>query len=106
MKAQRSEVSEKDRDDGRTSSKKVLVIGLDSAPPEIIFEKYLDEMPNLRSLMNEGIYGSLESCHPPITIPAWMVMATSKNPGRLGLYGFRHRKGHSYGEGWIANSQS
>ncbi|MGH9921388.1 MAG: alkaline phosphatase family protein, partial [Nitrososphaerales archaeon] len=31
---------------------------------------------------------------------------TSKSPGKLGIYGFRHRKGASYNEGWIANSQS
>jgi predicted AlkP superfamily phosphohydrolase/phosphomutase len=35
-----------------------------------------------------------------------MVMATSRSPGSLGLYGFRHRKGYSYTDGWIANSQS
>jgi predicted AlkP superfamily phosphohydrolase/phosphomutase len=85
---------------------KVLVIGLDSAPSALVFEKYLPEMPNLQKLMEQGAYGLLESCHPPITIPAWMVMATSKSPGRLGLYGFRHRKGFSYTEGWIASSQS
>jgi predicted AlkP superfamily phosphohydrolase/phosphomutase len=56
--------------------------------------------------MQTGVYGRMESCHPPITIPAWMVMSTSKNPGRLGLYGFRHRRGYSYREGWIANSLS
>jgi len=33
-------------------------------------------------------------------------MATSTSPGRLGLYGFRHRKGHSYDEGWTPNSFS
>ena len=56
--------------------------------------------------MQQGVYGRMRSCDPPITIPAWMVMTTSKSPGRLGLYGFRHRKGNSYKDGWIANSQS
>ncbi len=86
--------------------RKLLVIGLDSAPPELVFEKFRDELPNIRSLMEEGVYARMRSCHPPITIPAWMVMATSKSPGRLGLYGFRHRKGYAYTDGWIANSQS
>jgi predicted AlkP superfamily phosphohydrolase/phosphomutase len=35
-----------------------------------------------------------------------MVMATGMDPGRLGLYGFRHRKGYSYSEMWIANSRA
>jgi predicted AlkP superfamily phosphohydrolase/phosphomutase len=33
-------------------------------------------------------------------------MMTSKSPGKLGVYGFRHRKGFSYKEGWLTNSQS
>ncbi len=84
----------------------MLVIGLDCAPPELVFEEYREELPNIKGLMDKGSYGRLESCHPPITIPAWMVMCCSTNPGRLGIYGFRHRKGFSYTEGWIANALS
>ena len=54
--------------------------------------------------MNSGVYGKLETCHPPITIPAWMVMSTGKKAGTLGLYGFRHRKKYSYDDFWIATS--
>jgi len=85
---------------------KLLVIGLDCAAPELVFEKYRDQLPNINRLMKEGAYGRLESCHPPITIPAWMVMCTSTTPGELGIYGFRHRKGASYNEGYIANALS
>ncbi|HXZ89962.1 MAG TPA: alkaline phosphatase family protein [Candidatus Dormibacteraeota bacterium] len=86
--------------------RKLLVIGLDSAPPELVFEKFRDKLPNISALMENGVYARMRSCHPPITVPAWMVMATSKSPGKLGLYGFRHRKGYAYTGGWIANSQS
>ena len=85
--------------------KKVFVIGLDSVPPELLFE-FLDELPNLKKLLGNGIYGKLDSCIPPITIPAWMVMLTSKNPGLLGLYGFRHRKKGTYNDVYLANSYS
>jgi predicted AlkP superfamily phosphohydrolase/phosphomutase len=88
------------------NKRKLLVIGLDCAAPELVFEKFRDQLPNVRKLMEHGAYARMRSCDPPITIPAWMVMMTSKNPGRLGLYGFRHRKGHSYTDGWIANSLS
>ena len=84
--------------------KKVLVIGLDSAPPELLFGKFLDDMPNVKSLLKKSAYGPMRSCIPAITIPAWMVMATGKTPGELGLYGFRHRKRGTYNEIWIANS--
>jgi predicted AlkP superfamily phosphohydrolase/phosphomutase len=84
----------------------MLIVGLDSASPDLVFGNFLDELPHIRRLMQTGVYARMESCHPPITIPAWMVMSTSTNPGRLGLYGFRHRRGFSYKEGWIANSLS
>ena len=54
--------------------------------------------------MEEGIYGPLESTIPPITIPAWTSMVTSKNPGRLGLYGIRNRQDRSYDKMIFANS--
>ncbi len=85
--------------------RKVLVCGLDSAPAEIVFE-HKKLLPNLSKLIDGGLYGELRSCDPPITIPAWMVMMTGKDPGKLGLYGFRHRKGYSYNEMWIATYQS
>jgi predicted AlkP superfamily phosphohydrolase/phosphomutase len=86
--------------------RKLLVMGLDSAPPELVFDKFRDELPNIRGLMEHGVYARMRSSDPPITIPAWMVMVASRNPGSLGLYGFRHRKGYSYTDGWIANSLS
>lgn len=52
-----------------------------------------DELPNIGMMIEHGVSSILESCHPPITIPAWMVMMTSRSPGALGIYGFRHRKG-------------
>jgi predicted AlkP superfamily phosphohydrolase/phosphomutase len=84
--------------------KKVLIIGLDCAPPDLVFEKWKDRLPSLRGLMEKGIYGKLESTVPPITVPAWTAMMTSKNPGRLGLYGMRNRLDHSYEKMIIANS--
>jgi predicted AlkP superfamily phosphohydrolase/phosphomutase len=85
--------------------KKVLVIGLDCATSEILFDRK-EKLPVLRELMDHGLHGKLRSSDPPITIPAWMVMCTGKDPGKLGLYGFRHRKNYSYKDIWIATSYS
>lgn len=73
---------------------KILVVGLDCASPEILFGD--DSLVNIRRVMDAGCYGNLESVIPPITIPAWMCMATSQDPGSLGVYGFRNRSDHSY----------
>jgi len=86
--------------------KRVLVVGLDCAPPELLFDHFADKLPNIKRMLDDGVYGKMESAHPPITIPAWMVMATSKNAGKLGVYGFRHRKPGTYDDIWLANSHS
>jgi predicted AlkP superfamily phosphohydrolase/phosphomutase len=83
---------------------KILVVGLDCAAPEILFTD--DRLVNIRRVMDAGCYGKLESVIPPITIPAWMCMATSQDPGSLGVYGFRNRSDRSYGALEIATSRS
>ncbi len=79
-----------------SSNSKVVIIGLDSAPPELVFDKWLDYLPNIKRLVSNGIYGKLESTIPAITCPAWASMVTSTNPGKLGIYGFRHRGRYDY----------
>src|SRR5438552_9925052 len=83
---------------------KIFVIGLDCAAPEIVLGR--PHLRNIRRLMAEGCYGRLESVIPPITVPAWMCMATSHDPGSLGVYGFRNRTAYSYESLGVVNSQS
>ena len=84
--------------------RKVLVVGLDSAPPSLVFDVFRNEMPTLAGLIARGAHGRLESTNPPITVPAWTAMMSSKDPGQLGCYGFRNRKDHSYDGYAFANS--
>lgn len=79
-----------------------MVIGLDCAAPELVFDKYRDELPTMRSLYQGGMYGELQSCIPAITVPAWSSMMSSKDPGTLGIYGFRNRRDYSYDNMYIA----
>lgn len=83
---------------------KILVIGLDCAAPELLFGD--ERLENIRRLMDAGCHGRLESVIPPITVPAWMCMATSQDPGSLGVYGFRNRIDHSYNGLGIVNARS
>ncbi len=75
---------------------RVAVIGLDCAEPSLLFDRFADRLPNLTRLRRGGAWGKLRSCDPPITVPAWMSMMTSKDPGTLGYYGFRNRADRSY----------
>jgi predicted AlkP superfamily phosphohydrolase/phosphomutase len=86
------------------NNEKVVIIGLDCAAPWLVFDLFKDDLPNLRRLMEGGMYGDLKSTHPPITVPAWMAMMTGKDTGELGVYGFRNRKSYAYDDLAIANS--
>ncbi|MFQ5913166.1 MAG: alkaline phosphatase family protein [Nitrospinota bacterium] len=85
---------------------KAILVGLDCAEPTLVFDRWRNDLPNLRRLMAAGVYGRLKSCDPPITVPAWACMMTSRDPGELGIYGFRNRKSYDYGPLGIASSLS
>ena len=84
--------------------RRVLIIGLDCFTPQFVFDRWLDELPNIKNLVVRGTHGLLESTIPAITVPAWQSMMTSKNPGKLGFYGFRNRANYSYDEMFFANA--
>ncbi len=79
---------------------KVAVFGLDCLEPSLCFERWVQDLPNLRALMQRGTWGRMTSSMPPVTVPAWSCMTASKDPGTLGIYGFRDRKDRSY-DGWV-----
>src|SRR5437879_12476436 len=81
---------------------KICVIGLDCAAPAILLQR--PDLPNIRALMQRGAWGRLESVIPPITVPAWMCLSTSQDPGSLGVYGFRNRATPTYAGRTIADS--
>ncbi len=65
----------------------LLAVGLDGASPYLI-EKWIDHLPNLRSMGQRGVHGVLESIVPPSSVPAWQCFATGKNPAKIGIWGF------------------
>ncbi|BEQ16798.1 alkaline phosphatase family protein [Desulfoferula mesophila] len=84
---------------------RAAVIGLDCLEPSLVFERFAGRLPHLEELMNRGRWGRLASTIPPITVPAWMCMATGQDPGQLGVYGFRNRREPSYGPLATASAQ-
>lgn len=74
-----------------------MLLGLDCVPPSLAFERYRAELPCLSALMERGAFGPLRSTMPPITVPAWTCMVSGRDPGELGLYGFRMRRSADYG---------
>src|SRR5436190_15714807 len=91
---------------GMTDGPRVAVIGLDCAPAKLVFGDLLDEIPNIRKLMESGMHGDLASITPPITVPAWACSMSGNTPGQLGIYGFRNRKDNTYDGLSIVTSNS
>ncbi len=85
---------------------RVAVIGLDGIPSSLVFGRFMGKLPTLNLLMKHGTWGPLKSTDPPITIPAWTCMTTGKDPGELGIYGFRNRTAYDYSQLTTADSSS
>ena len=87
-------------------SPRLIIIGLDCMEPSLVFEQWRDDLPNLSRLMSDGSYGRLESSIPAITVPAWSCMMTGRDPGELGIYGFRNRATRDYQNMTIADGRA
>ncbi|WP_008312709.1 alkaline phosphatase family protein [Leptolyngbya sp. PCC 6406] len=75
---------------------RLLIIGLDCMEPSLVFDQWRGDLPHLSRLMDQGSYGRLESSIPAITVPAWSCMMSGRDPGELGIYGFRNRRDRGY----------
>jgi len=76
---------------------KMVVLGLSGFNPELV-EGWLEDLPNLRKMQEEGIWGKMESTVPPNIPQAWTCAQSSRNPGVFGFWDFRYRDEFSYGE--------
>jgi len=76
---------------------KVVVLGLSGFNPELV-EGWLEDLPNLRKMQEEGIWGKMESTVPPNIPQAWTCAQSSRNPGIFGFWDFSYRDEFSYGE--------
>lgn len=64
-----------------------ITLGLDGASYFLI-EELLGDLPTFARIRREGAYGRLTSTILPNSFPAWPVICTGKNPGKLGVFDF------------------
>jgi predicted AlkP superfamily phosphohydrolase/phosphomutase len=81
----------------------VAVFGVDSLPLKLI-QAFPEVFPFLHRLSQEKSLKEIRSCDPPITIPAWSVITTGRDPGELGVYGFRNRRSYAVMDYALAQS--
>jgi predicted AlkP superfamily phosphohydrolase/phosphomutase len=89
-----------------SASPRLIIVGLDCMEPSLVFEQWRQDLPNLSKLMAAGSYGRMESSIPAITVPAWSCMMSGRDPGELGIYGFRNRVDRSYDKMAIADGRA
>jgi len=54
--------------------------------PERVFGEWLDELPNIKKIMDQGCYAKLNSTIPPVSIAAWSSITTGKSPANHGVF--------------------
>lgn len=86
--------------------KKVFVIGIDGAPPEYVLGEWLDDLPNIKKVLNSGAYARLNSTIPPLSAVAWASLSTGKTPSDLGLFEYVYRKNNSYTDLGVISSKN
>ncbi len=85
---------------------KVFVLGIDGAPPEYFFKEWLNEMPNIKKLMNNGCYAELNSTIPNLSVVAWSSIITGKPPADTGIFEYVYRENYSYTDIHVVTSKN
>jgi hypothetical protein len=75
---------------GKTTYKKVIVIGVDGMDPAFV-ERHWADLPNLARLRDRGSYSHLATTDPPQSPVAWSTFITGLDPGEHGIFDFVHR---------------
>ncbi len=69
--------------------RRFLILGLDGGTFDLL-DPLMEagDLPFLQSMVKRGVRAPLTSVYPAKTIPAWYSLATGRDPGELGIYGF------------------
>ena len=70
----------------KTKAKKLLMLGVDAALPDLI-RRFADEgsMPNCRRLMEQGFFSRMITTFPPLTAAAWGAITSGAGAGTAGI---------------------
>lgn len=74
---------------------KAIVLGFDGASP-LLINRWLDQLPNLKKIKNQGCFGLSIPPVPAQTPVAWSTFITGMNPGKHGIFSFITKKPRSY----------
>ena len=83
---------------------KVFLFGMDGAEPSLVFERWLNELPTIKGLMEKGSYARMTSTIPPSTIVAWNSMLSGRDTSELGIFSYTYTDNN--GERKLVSSQN
>jgi len=83
---------------------KMLVMELSGLNPDWV-EKWLEEMPNIKEMQQQGIWGHMQSTVPPGFPQSHICAQSGRNPGVYGFWGEVNRKSFSYQDTEKATAQ-
>ncbi len=84
---------------------KLFLLGIDGAPPQYVFGEWLKDLPNLKKLMQRGLYAKIETTVPPSTCVAWTSLFSGKEPSQHGVYSYTIRDGFAYSASRLVSSK-
>ncbi|MEO7913612.1 MAG: alkaline phosphatase family protein [Roseiflexaceae bacterium] len=76
--------------------RRLLLLGLDGATPELALGAWRTELRTLHMLTDRGVRGRLQSSTPWASLPAWLSLLSGQDLGQLGIYSTTVRQYHSY----------
>lgn len=76
--------------------RRLLLIGLDGATPELALGAWRTELRTIHMLTDRGVRGRLQSSTPWASLPAWLSLLSGQDPGQIGIYSSTLRQYHSY----------
>jgi predicted AlkP superfamily phosphohydrolase/phosphomutase len=81
---------------GGDRPRRLLLIGLGGATPDLALSAWRGELRTLDLLADRGTWCRLRAGQPWSSIPTWLSLLSGLDPGQLGVYGPRRRVNHSY----------
>lgn len=75
--------------------RRAVVLGISGLNPDLV-QMWIDELPNLKKMRENGVWGRLESTIPPLSPHAWISAFSGRNAGAFGVWGKYYRTTHSY----------
>jgi predicted AlkP superfamily phosphohydrolase/phosphomutase len=76
--------------------RRLLLIGLEGATPELALGAWRTELRTLHMLTDRGVRGRLQSSIPWASLPAWLSIFSGQDPGQIGVYGAAQRQSYNY----------